>query len=383
MRILIAEDECSLAAFVRKGLEAEHYAVDVAADGAQALALASEFDFDLLVLDLNLPRLDGVAVLRQLRTNKPSLPVLVLSARSPVESRVQCLDLGADDYMVKPFSFTEFSARVRALLRRSHTAGESVLQVDDLRLDRVERRVERAGQRIELTSKEFALLEYLMRNAGRRVTRAMIVEHVWNLSFDTATNIVDVYVAFRIRGAILDSLRELDWSPRELRRKARKIEEAHARLSQALGRAPSEPELAGELGMDLRHFQDLLSELNGLEIGSLQLVSARDGREEDLCEFIPNPKEETPFFQCLRGEMKHLLVRAVAALPEKERQVLSLYYFEELTMKEVGTVMGIGESRVSQIHSMAVVRLRAHLQEAMGPAQVAARDGNPVQQGVR
>ncbi len=194
MRILIAEDDVALASFVKKGLEAEHYAADVSADGEQSRAMATELDYDLVVLDLNMPRLDGVAVLRYLRTKKPSVPVLVLTGRARVEDRVQCLDLGADDYLVKPFSFTELSARIRALLRRSHLPAESVLAVDDLKLDRVERKVERSGKRIELTSKEYALLEYLMRNAGRRITRAMIIEHVWNLSFDTCTNVVDVYV---------------------------------------------------------------------------------------------------------------------------------------------------------------------------------------------
>jgi flagellar motor switch protein FliM len=181
---------------VKKGLEAEHYAADVSADGEQSRAMATELDYDLVVLDLNMPRLDGVTVLRYLRTKKPSVPVLVLTGRTRVEDRVQCLDLGADDYLVKPFSFTELSARIRALLRRSHLPAESVLAVDDLKLDRVERKVERSGKRIELTSKEFALLEYLMRNAGRRITRAMIIEHVWNLSFDTCTNVVDVYVNY-------------------------------------------------------------------------------------------------------------------------------------------------------------------------------------------
>ena len=198
MRILMAEDDAALASFVRKGLEAEHYAVDVSGDGEQARAMAAELDYDLVVLDLSLPRLDGVSVLRSVRARKPSVPILVLTGRSKVEDRVQCLDLGADDYLTKPFSFSELSARVRALLRRAHLPAESVLKVDDLQLDRVERRVERSGRRIELTSKEFALLEYMMRNAGRRVTRPMIIEHVWNLSFDTSTNIVDVYVNYTV-----------------------------------------------------------------------------------------------------------------------------------------------------------------------------------------
>jgi len=196
MRILVVEDDAPLASFVRKGLEAEHYAVDVAADGEQARLMALESDYDLMVLDLNLPRLDGISVLNSVRPKKPSLPVLVLTARSRIEDRVQSLDSGADDCLIKPFSFTELAARVRALLRRGPRTVETVLRVADLELDRVARRVERAGKPVELTSKEFALLEYLMRNSGRRVTRAMIVEHVWNLSFDTSTNIVDVYINY-------------------------------------------------------------------------------------------------------------------------------------------------------------------------------------------
>ena len=136
MRILVAEDDTALASFVKKGLESEHYAVDVSGDGEQARAMAGELDFDLVVLDLNLPRLDGVAILRFLRTRKPSMPILVLTGRTRVEDRVLCLDLGADDYLGKPFSFSELSARIRALMRRSHLPAESVLAVDDLKLDR-------------------------------------------------------------------------------------------------------------------------------------------------------------------------------------------------------------------------------------------------------
>lgn len=196
MRILVVEDDAPLASFIRKGLESEHYAVDVAPDGQQGLELASAYDYDLVILDLNLPKLDGVEVLHALRPQKPELPVLVLTARSRVEDRVGCLDGGADDVLIKPFSFTELAARVRALLRRGRPVVDVMLRIADLELNRVERRVERAGKRIELTSKEFTLLEYLMRNAGRRVTRTMIIEHVWNLSFDTATNVVDVYINY-------------------------------------------------------------------------------------------------------------------------------------------------------------------------------------------
>jgi DNA-binding response OmpR family regulator len=196
MKILIAEDDEALARFVRQGLEGEQYSVDVVTDGEQARSAANEVEYDVVVLDLNLPKLDGVSVLRQLRLRRPTVPVLVLTQRTRVEDRVQCLDTGADDYLAKPFSFSELSARIRALLRRSHLPSESVLTVGDLKLDRVEHRVERAGKRIELTTKEFALLEYLMRNVTRQVTRSMIIEHVWNLTFDTTTNVVDVYINY-------------------------------------------------------------------------------------------------------------------------------------------------------------------------------------------
>jgi RNA polymerase sigma factor for flagellar operon FliA len=169
------------------------------------------------------------------------------------------------------------------------------------------------------------------------------------------------YAKFRIRGAILDNLRELDWSPRELRRKARLVDSTYSDLSGKLGRAPTENEIAYEIGIDLRELQSLMAELDGLELGSLRVESARDGKEEDLTDYIPSKPEETPFFQCLKSEMKHLLTEAISELPEKEQRVLSLYYYEELTMKEVGAALGIGESRVSQIHSLAMVRLRARL----------------------
>jgi DNA-binding response OmpR family regulator len=196
MRILVVEDDAALASYIRKGLESEHYAVDVALDGEQGALMASELDYDLMVLDLNLPKLDGISVLRNVRPDKPQLPVLVLTARPRVEDRILALDSGADDCVIKPFSYSELSARVRALLRRGRPSVSSVLQVADLKLDRVERKVQRGGRRIELTVKEFALLEYLMRNAGRRITRSMIIEHVWNLNFDTSTNVVDVYINY-------------------------------------------------------------------------------------------------------------------------------------------------------------------------------------------
>ena len=181
------------------------------------------------------------------------------------------------------------------------------------------------------------------------------------------------YAKFRIRGAILDSLREMDWSPRDLRRQSRRVEEAHNNLRSELGRHPTEPELAKELEITLLDLQKLLGEISTLDIGSLRIISPEDGKEEDLCEFLPNTREESPLLQCLRSEMRDLLTRAISDLPEKERQVLALYYFEELTMKEVGVALGVGESRVSQIHSMAVVRLRARMAELTAAHSHAAR----------
>ena len=196
MRILLVEDDKAVASFVRKGLESEQYAVDVSWNGEEAQTLVGEANFDLVILDLVLPKVDGLEVLKQIRGRRPSPPVLILSGRARVEDRVKGLDLGADDYLTKPFSFTELSARVRALLRRPLEPVGIVLRVGQLEMDRVERVVKRNGRRIELTPREFALLEYLMRNAERAVTRAMIIEHVWNFSFDSMTNVVDVYINY-------------------------------------------------------------------------------------------------------------------------------------------------------------------------------------------
>ncbi|MGH9418022.1 MAG: response regulator transcription factor [Terriglobales bacterium] len=196
MRILVAEDDESLSKFLRKGLERESYAVDVAGDGEEAQHLAERCEFDLVVLDVNLPRRNGFDVLAEVRRQKPALPVLLLTAKGRVEDRVRGLDLGADDYLIKPFSFSELCARIRALLRRGQRPGDTILRVENLELNRVEHSVRREGKLIELTPKEFSLLEYLMLNHRRRVTRAMIIEHVWNLSFDTSTNVVDVYINY-------------------------------------------------------------------------------------------------------------------------------------------------------------------------------------------
>ncbi|MCU1307546.1 MAG: two component transcriptional regulator, winged helix family [Acidobacteriaceae bacterium] len=196
MRVLVVEDDPPLAQFIKKGLESEEYVVDSACDGEAAREMAEQCEYDLLVLDLNLPGVDGTAVLKTLREKNSRMPVLVLTARNTLEDRVSVLDMGADDYLVKPFSFSELSARLRALLRRQAKPSDPMLRCDDLELNRIDRVVLRAGRKIELTSKEFLLLEYLMRNSGHRVTRAMIIEHVWNLSFDTMTNVVDVYINY-------------------------------------------------------------------------------------------------------------------------------------------------------------------------------------------
>jgi DNA-binding response OmpR family regulator len=196
MRILLAEDDVSLGNFVRKGLEAEQHQVYLSHAGDEVDFQLSTQEYDLLILDLNLPRVDGVQILRRMRNASNNTPVLVLTARSKVEDRVALLDLGADDYLVKPFSFSELSARVRALLRRRAKPIEDTLRIADLELNRVDRRVTRGGKEIELSPKEYALLEYLMANAGRKVTRTMILERVWQHSFDTGTNVVDVYINY-------------------------------------------------------------------------------------------------------------------------------------------------------------------------------------------
>ena len=196
MRILVAEDDRPVATFISKGLGAENYVVDLAGDGEEALFLSENYDYDLVILDINLPKVDGFTVLQRIRTQKPDLAVLFLTGSVQVSDRVKGLDLGADDYLTKPFSLSELLARVRALSRRSTRQLESILKVEDLVMDRVQRVVTRAGHPINLTPKEFALLEYLLRNSGRSVSRSMIIEHVWNLGFDSATNVVDVYINY-------------------------------------------------------------------------------------------------------------------------------------------------------------------------------------------
>ena len=194
MRILLVEDEEKVSRFIVRGLAAEGFAVDAAAEGHTGLDLATTFDYDLIILDLMLPGLSGTEVLRRTRADNHRVPILMLTARDAVADKVEHLESGADDYLTKPFAFAELMARVKALLRRGSVERPSVLRVADLDLDRLSQQVRRAGRRIELTAKEYALLEYLMANASRVLSRTMIVDHVWDQSFDGATNIVDVYV---------------------------------------------------------------------------------------------------------------------------------------------------------------------------------------------
>jgi DNA-binding response OmpR family regulator len=196
MRVLVVEDETKVGSFIKRALEEESYAVDLCEDGAQGLDMALSGSYDLIMIDLMLPSLPGLEVLTRLRKEKIQTPVLILTAQSKVDQRVKGLDAGADDYLTKPFAIDELLARVRALLRRGPAESSGVLQVDDLLLNPATREVTRGGQRIDLTVKEYALLEYFMRHAGRVLTRPMISDHVWNQDFDTFTNVIDVYVNY-------------------------------------------------------------------------------------------------------------------------------------------------------------------------------------------
>src|SRR5271154_1915908 len=196
MRLLVVENDPALATFLQESLDHERYKVDLTHEGEEAKKWVEEREYDLAILDLNLARDEGTQVLQYVRAKRRELPILILSGRNRAEDRVQILDMGADDLVLKPFSFSELSARVRALLRRGGGSAEAGVGIEGLELNRVEHSVKRAGRAIELTPKEFGLLEYLMRNAGQRVTRAQIIEHVWNLSFDTMTNVVDVYINY-------------------------------------------------------------------------------------------------------------------------------------------------------------------------------------------
>src|SRR5580658_3569193 len=194
MRILVIEDEHKVSDLIKRGLTSERYAVDVAADGIEGLDLVQTYPYDLMILDLMIPRLTGEEVLQRVRRKNAFLPILVLTARDSIDDKVKLFELGADDYLTKPFAFAELLMRVKALLRRGPVNRSSTLRVGDLELDRLTQQVKRKGKRVDLTAKEYSLLEYLMQNPDRVLSRNMIIEHVWDQSFDGITNIVDVYV---------------------------------------------------------------------------------------------------------------------------------------------------------------------------------------------
>ncbi len=202
MRILVVEDDAKIASFLVKGLKQNGFAVDAASDGEEALALCASVDYDALILDIMLPKLDGIAVIRRMRHEKRLVPVLLLSAMASVDNRVAGLQAGADDYLTKPFAFSELLARIQALIRRATRAAlPTTLVVGDLSMNLLTREVTRSGRVIELQNREFALLELLMRNPGRPITKTMILEHVWDYSFDPQTNVVDV-LAHRLRSKL-------------------------------------------------------------------------------------------------------------------------------------------------------------------------------------
>jgi DNA-binding response OmpR family regulator len=203
MRILLVEDEKKLADMVQRGLKAERYAVDVALEGQGGWELADAYEYDLIILDLMLPGLGGTEILRRVRRKNQQVPILILTARDATDEKVQNFEAGADDYLTKPFAFAELLVRVKALLRRGPVNRASVLRVGDLEVDRLSQQVRRAGKRIELTAKEYSLLEYFATHPGRVFSRTMIIEHVWDQSFEGLTNIVDVYVR-HLRGKVDD-----------------------------------------------------------------------------------------------------------------------------------------------------------------------------------
>ena len=194
MRILIVEDEKKVAAFIKKGLEEETYAVDTASDGEEGLYLGEQNPYDLIILDLMLPKINGLDILSRLRSKKIDTPILLLTAKDSVNDKVEGLNQGADDYLTKPFAFSELLARIRVLLRRGKAETKTTLEIADLTLDLVSHKVNRGDEEIELTGKEYSLLEYFMRNQEKVLTRTMIAEHVWDYNFDTFTNVIDVYV---------------------------------------------------------------------------------------------------------------------------------------------------------------------------------------------
>ncbi len=196
MRVLLIEDEKDLARVIKKGLEEEGYSVDVAHDGEEGLYMAENYEADVIILDILLPVMDGLSVLREMRRSGIKTPVLLLTAKGDVSDRIKGLDTGADDYLAKPFDFGELLARIRALLRRARDVKEPIIRIGDLEVDTVSHEVRRGGKEIHLTAREYAILEYLAYNAGRVVSRTELIEHVYDESFDMDSNIIDVYIAY-------------------------------------------------------------------------------------------------------------------------------------------------------------------------------------------
>jgi DNA-binding response OmpR family regulator len=194
MRILLVEDEKKLADIVERGLKAERFAVDVCHNGREGWEMSDAYDYDLIILDLMLPEMTGTEILEKIRRKNQRVPILILTARDSMDDKIKNFEMGADDYLIKPFAFAELNVRIKALLRRGPVNRSSVLRVGDLEIDRLSQNVKRAGKKIELTAKEYGLLEYLATHPGRVFSRTMIIEHVWDQSFQGLTNIVDVYV---------------------------------------------------------------------------------------------------------------------------------------------------------------------------------------------
>jgi len=207
MRILIIEDNPKVAGFIKRGLQEEHYAVDLASDGEEGLFLAQNSEVDLIILDLLLPKQNGLEVLRALRKDRINTPVLILTAKDSPKDKVEGLDLGADDYLTKPFGFEELLARVRALIRRKNGLATNTLKLADLEMDLVKHKVTRGQKEIDLTNREYALLQYFLNHVGRIVTRTMLSSHVWEQDFDTSSNVIDVHIA-RLRRKIDDEFPE-------------------------------------------------------------------------------------------------------------------------------------------------------------------------------
>lgn len=194
MRILIVEDEKKVSSFIKKGLEEEYYAADIAGDGKQGLKLAENEEYDLIIIDIMLPFIDGITLTKELRKRKISTPILMLTVKDSTEAKVEGLDAGADDYLTKPFAFEELIARIRALLRRNEKIKATTLEVKGITLDLISHRVIKNGTEIILTPKEFAILEYMLRNKNKVVSRTKLVEHVYDYHFDTETNVIDVFI---------------------------------------------------------------------------------------------------------------------------------------------------------------------------------------------